>query len=387
MTMRCALWIGLVLACACDKGDAAKNDEIPAGLRGNYGQKAEQAQMPTVGLEVAPHALRLGELTVTIVQGEASPNGDYQVTKAEAVWEKGGRKAKTCKGTISRQGHVLLVKLFEEDADERCESVLEGEWKAWTRSEALPERVLGTYGAKAERADADQGLRIEAEQIGFTDDDKKMAVNDVVQWADKPDEAIIRDSTWYDFKCRGSIVRQDDEIVLTLTPSEGAPEGAQCPNGHGVRWSIDDKLLPGKPLSNGKVSIATQGGKLTVEATDIGLRCELAVLRTGTRTVSESRFDGIGVIGGAVFVLDKAEPTGGTEACRQRLRNLAGSRCNEDNGAPCSPDQLQAYTAEEPQCPRQIAIGDPSGGGQKVAFLPAKDSLLACWDTTGVFKP
>jgi hypothetical protein len=79
-------------------------------------------------------------------------------------------------------------------------------------------------------------------------------------------------------------------------------------------------------------------------------------------------------------------PTGGTEACRERLRNVARTECSEENGAPCSPDELQAYTNEEPQCPRQIAIGEPTGGGRKAALMPQSTALLACWDMTGIFK-
>ena len=49
----------------------------------------------------------------------------------------------------------MLVKLFELESDERCESVLEGEWKQWTRTDALPDTILGTYGADARSYQAD----------------------------------------------------------------------------------------------------------------------------------------------------------------------------------------------------------------------------------------
>jgi hypothetical protein len=385
MSTRSALGLLLLFATACDKGDAGKNDELPQGLRGNYGQKAEQAQLPTIGLEVDAHALRIGELTVTILQGKADAGGDSQVDKAEARWEKTD-KAKLCKGTVSRQGDVLLVKLFQEDSDEHCEATLEGEWKAWTRTEALPERMLGTFGADARRFDADIGVRVEPKRIAFTDGGQEVAVSEVVQWVGKPDQAIVRDATFGGYKCAGSLVRGDESLEVTLAPIPGSPEGAVCPHGKGVRWTTDAAHLPKKKTSNGKVDIEPSGEKLVLVAKDIGLRCEQAVLRTSTRTVTESQSDGLGVPGGALLVLEPAQPTGGTEACRQRLRNVAQTECTEQTGAPCSPDELQAYADEALQCPRQIAIGEPSGGGHKAALMPQAPTLLACWDMTGQFK-
>lgn len=80
-------------------------------------------------------------------------------------------------------------------------------------------------------------------------------------------------------------------------------------------------------------------------------------------------------------------PTGGTEACRQRIRNVAQGECTEQDGAPCSPDELQAFASDDLQCPRQIAIGEPIGGGRKAALMPQSTALLACWDMTGAFRP
>ena len=382
--LRWLVLLGL-LAAACDKGEGARNDELPAALRGNYGQKPEHAQLPTVGLEVDAHALRFGELSVTIVQAEVSGD-DIQVGKAEARWERGSAKTKLCKGTISRQGNILLVKLFELDSDEKCESVLEGEWKQWTRTDALPDTVLGTFGDDARSHTADVGIRVEPKRIAFTDGGEALTVAEVVQWPDRPNEAIVRDSTFSGYKCSGSLVRADDQLVVTLAPAPGAPENATCPNGAGTRWTIDSTHMPQQATSNGKVDIEPKDGKLVLVAKDIGLRCEQAVLRTSVRTVTESQSDGLGVTGGALLVLEPAVPTGGTEGCRQRLRNVAQSECTEMNGAPCSPDMLQAYTSEELQCPRQIAIGELTGGGRKAALMPQSKALLACWDMTGSFR-
>jgi hypothetical protein len=380
-------WLVLsgLLAVACDKGDAAKNDEVPAALRGNYGQKPEHAQLPTVGLEVDAHAIRFGELSVAIVQAEAIGD-EIHIGKAEAVWDKVGGKAKQCKGTISRQGGTLLVKLFELDSDDRCESVLEGEWKQWTRTDALPEAMLGIYGAEVRSEDADVGMRVEAKRIGFTDGGEALKVAEVVQWPDKPDEAFVRDATFAGFKCTGSLLRQDDELIVTLFPASDAPERATCPSGVGMRWKTDPAHLPTAKSSNGKVEIEPRDGKIVLVAKDIGLRCEQAVLRTNTRTVAESQSDGLGVTGGALLVLEPAVPTGGTESCRERLRNVARTECTEQSGAPCSPDELQAYIGEDLQCPRQIAIGELTGGGRKAALMPQSTALLACWDMTGLFK-
>lgn len=386
MGIRIAIPLCLLCATACGKGDAGRNDEVPATLRGNYGQKPEQAQLPTVGLEVDAHALRMGELTITILQGEASESGDFHVTKAEARWEKGGDKSKTCKGTVSRQGSTLLVKLFEEDTDEHCEGVLEGDWKAWTRSDALPERMLGTYGSDVDSMDAAVGLRIEPKTIGWVDGGETIEIGEVVHWPDKPDEAFVRASKYAGINCIGSLVRKEEELVLTLAPAAGSPEGMECLSGRGIRWTIDEAHLPKVKSSNGKVDIEPVGGSIVLVAKDIGLRCEQKVLRTSERTVMRSRSDGLGVTGGALLVLAPAVPTGGTAACRQRIGNVAQSECTEQNGAPCSPDELQAFANDDLQCPRQIAIGEPLAGGRKAALMPQSTALLACWDMTGDFK-
>ncbi|HET6585714.1 MAG TPA: hypothetical protein VFG69_19785 [Nannocystaceae bacterium] len=386
MGTRIAIRLLLLCVAGCGKGDAGRNDELPATLRGNYGQKPEQAQLPTVGLEVDAHSLRLGELTITIVQGEASESGDFHVTKAEARWEKSD-KTKTCKGTVSRQGGTLLVSLFVEDGDEHCEGVLEGEWKVWTRSDVLPEHVLGTYGSDVESQSAAMGLRFEPKTIAWTDGGATIDIVEVVQWPDKPDEVFVRDSKYGGVNCIGSIVRKDRELALTLAPAAGSPEGISCLSGRGSRWTIDPAHVPTAKLTNGKVEIGPADGKLVLVAKDIGLRCETSVLRTSERTVLRSRSDGLGVTAGALLVLAPAVPTGGTEACRERIRNVAHSECTEQMGAPCSPDELQAFVSEDLECPRQIAIGEPAGGGRKAALMPQSAALLACWDMTGTFRP
>jgi hypothetical protein len=384
MGTRFAIPLALLILVACGKGDAGKNDELPAALRGNYGLKPEHAQLPTVGLEVDAHALRLGELTLTIVAGEARGD-DFDVTRAETRWEKTD-KTRICKGTVSKQGDLLLVRLFNEGSDDRCESALDGEWKPWTRTDVLPERLLGTYGDDARSMNADIGLQLTPKTIAFTSGGAKLDIVEVVQWKDKPDEAILRDSKLDGFKCTGAISRKDDELTVSLVPAADAPEGFTCPNGNGKLWKTDPAHLPKAKTSNGKVEIEPKGDKLVLVASDIGLRCEQSILRTSTRTLAESQNDGLGVPGGALLVLDHATPTGGTEACRERLRNLAQTECSEQNGAPCSPDELQAYTSEELSCPKQIAIGEPSGGGHKAALMPRGGEFQACWDTTGVFK-
>lgn len=376
--------IPLLVLVACGKGDAGKNDELPAALRGNYGTKPEHAQLPTVGLEVDAHALRLGELTVTIVAGEVRGD-DFDVTRAEARWEKTD-KTKICKGTVSKQGDLLLVRLFNEGSNDRCESALDGEWKPWTRTDVLPERLLGTYGDDARSYNADIGLQLTPKSIAFTGGGAKLDVLEVVQWKDKPDEAILRDSKFGDFRCIGAIARVDDELTASLVPAPGATENFSCPNGKGKLWKTDPAHLPKGKTSNGKVEIAPKGDKLVLVAKDIGLTCEQTILRSSTRTLAESQSDGLGVPGGALLVLDHAVPTGGTEACRERLRTLAQTECSEQTGAPCSPDELQAYTSEELSCPKQIAIGEPTGGGHKAALMPRTNEFQACWDTTGVFK-
>jgi hypothetical protein len=179
--MKAMLVPALVLACGEGVGGATPGP-IPEALRGAYGQNATQAHLATVGLELDANALRYGELTVSVIDGEALPNGDYNVKAAEAKWEKDKHPTKKCHGTLSRQDDVLLVKLFKDGTEERCEGTFEGEWKAWTKLDAVPESLRGTYGGDARSSQADVGLRLGEREISFTDGGDRVKLDELVVW-------------------------------------------------------------------------------------------------------------------------------------------------------------------------------------------------------------
>lgn len=378
-----ALVMQATLSAGCgDQAAATSAADLPARLVGAYGQNEAHAKLATAGLELAGTTLKFGELTVTIKQGAATGADDYRVDAAEAVWAKDTKPPKACKGTISRQGNVLLVKLFKEGTDARCESVLDGEWRAWTLTDTLPEGLRGVYGGDARGEEADIGLRLAEKSIGFTDGGDAVAVQEVLTWVDKPTSALLRRSTFRDFGCVGSITRTDEELALSLTPVEGAPEGSVCPSGRGSRWSVDPKHLPPGTLDNGHVSLTAAGERLTLVDRQ-GLKCTQAILHTAARSVTGSAYDGIPVTGGAVLVLEHAVPEAGADTCLSRLRNVSTNLCAEYDLDRCA--QAQAAVEQPVVCPRQIVIGDPTQGGFKAAMLPATITNLTCWDMTGIF--
>ncbi len=380
------LVLALVLAAApaCgDKGGGVPSD-VPSELRGAYGQNEGQAYFATVGLEVDANALRYGELTVRVIEGEAMANGDYLVKLAEAVWEKDQHPAKKCRGTISRQDDVLLVKLYKEGTEDRCESGLDGDWHAWAKLDTVPETLRGTYGGDARGSEADIGLRISEHEIAFTDGGDKVKLDELVAYAKKPNEAYVRSAQFRGFPCKGTIVRDGEKMKLSLSPGAAAPENATCPSGNGVVWTVDEKFLPKQSYDNGKVTIERKADKLVLRTAE-GLRCEQHVLRTSPRSVTGSAYDGIPVTGGAVVVLEHAEPSAGADTCTARLRRLATEECALSLGTPCDETMLDAMASEPIGCPRQLVIGDPTQGGHKAALLPATKQSLACWDMSGVF--
>ena len=368
-------------AAGCESAPPPPAD-LPARLVGAYGQNQAHAMLATVGLEVTATTLKFGDVTITIKQGAVTGPDDYRVDAAEAVWPKDSKPPKPCSGTISRQGNVLLVKLFKTGSDTRCESVLDGEWKAWSVLDTMPEELRGIYGGDARTAEADVGVRLAEKSIGFTDGGTTVAIEQVVAWVDKPGTAFLRKSSFGDFGCTGSMTLTEDNLVLALTPVEGAPAGASCPNGRGSRWSIQPKHLPAGTLDNGRVTITASGDQITLVDRQ-GQRCVQKILQTAARSVAGSAYDGIPVSGGAVLVLDHASPEVGAESCTARLRNVAQQLCSESNQDRCF-DATSA--AELPiTCPRQVVIGDATAGGFKAALLPANIANLTCWDMTGLF--
>lgn len=102
--------------------------------------------------------------------------------------------------------------------------MLEGEWKAWSVLDTMPEELRGIYGGDARNAEADVGVRLAEKSIGFTDGGTTVAIEQVVAWVDKPGTVFLRKSRFADVGCTGSMTRTDDNLVLALTPVEGLPQ-------------------------------------------------------------------------------------------------------------------------------------------------------------------
>lgn len=384
------LGFAAILLTACGGGEPVAVD-MPESLRGAYGQTLKHAALPTLGLEVDGKTLRLDQLTITVLSGEPSGATDYQVHDAEVNWQRGDHKPKHCKGTVSRQGDTLLVRLFKLESSDTCESILDGEWRAWSESDAVPAALHGTYGGDARDFDADVGIRVTDRAIAFMDRDAQLAIEKVIVWAGKPDELIVRKATWSGHGCAGTLVRKDERMTLQLEVAGDAPEGAFCPGGSGVAWTVDAAALPKAALDNTHVHLEFAGDKLVMTSGGAeGMRCEQPILRTSPRSVSESGGDGIPVVGGTVVVLGRATPSSGAAWCRQRLVNVARSECERIQGAPCPAGLAESAVDESLRemplgCPRQLVFGDKGSSGRKAALLPQDLPTQTCWDMTGTF--
>lgn len=379
---RCAaVWLLTLGLGGCDKQPEGAA-ELPERLRGSWGQTDAHVHIETVGLEIDATTLKLGELTLTIKAGKAMGVDDYQVDEAEVSWTKAGKPPKPCKGTLSRQGNTLMVKLYKQGTEDRCEAVLDGDWNAWNVLTEIPESHRGTFGGDARSADADVGLRIAADGIGFTDSDDRVIVSSLVQPAATPDTLYVRSSKRGDAGCVGRIVKDGEKLRLDLTPT-GDAATAECPHGSGIRWTVDAKHLPTGTFDNGHVTMTVKDGRAILSDKE-GLRCEQEILRTSERSVTGSH-DGIPVTGGVVMVLARATPVAGREICDRRLHNIAPTLCQERLGMPCEQTLIDEFVFDEIACPRQLIVGDAMTGGHKAALLPATTSMLACWDVTGVF--
>jgi hypothetical protein len=374
----------LVSLVACSEGSAPAPESLGERLTGAWGQNPQHAVMTTAGLELAGTTLRFGELTITIVQGAMTGPDDYRVDLAEAAWVKDTKPPKKCSGTLARQGNVLLVKLFREGSDTKCESVLDGEWRSWTLGNAVPEALAGVYGSDARDAEADIGLRLGGSTIAFTDGGTEVVLDEVLVSADKPDVVHVRKARFGDVTCSGTITRDEAQMSLMLEPIEGAPAGATCPRGRGTRWTVDRKHLPTAAIANGKVTISAEGDTVTLRSND-GLECKQQVLQTAARSTTGSSWDGIPVTGGAVLVLGAAKPSAGADACVAKLRNLVSELCTNVDDPRCY--EARVAVDEAITCPRQIIVGDQVPGGRQAAVLPARVQNLACWDMTGMFVP
>jgi hypothetical protein len=384
---RHAAGLVVVALLGCNREPVPEAQPLPESMRGNWAQKPEQLLgAKTVGLVVEDKVLRFSELTLTIVDGKEIGSGNYQVGLAEVVWEK-NPKVKRCSGTIGVQGTTLLVKLYEQGSETPCESALQGDWRGLKSASEVPEAMRGTFGmADAESDFAGVGFTLGKSDIAFTDDPERIAIEGLYAWADKPTEAFVSAAKYRGKDCLGTLAIEGDKAQLTLV--ERADPTANCVGSSGVRWTVDTRQLPSKIVTNGKVDVTIAGDRVTVVTKDeMALRCELPILRTDTRSSSESQWRGVPVTGGTIAVLGADEPKHGAAVCRKRLDNLAKKECEEELGAPCDQETWESFAdVTAPLCPGQIVVGDPLASGRKIALLPQSKPVQACFDMTGDFK-
>jgi hypothetical protein len=380
-----------IAALSCDK---KKTDavEIPEDLRGTYGRDDADAFFLTLGLEVDKDKLRFSEMTMDIVDAKLV-GSTFQIDEAEVRWARQDRLPKKCKGTLARQGNRLLVSLFEQQTDAKCETALEGQWTAWRPVEALPESLRGTYGSGSIYS-VFEGLKIGETKIELSGGSDPVVIDEAVMYEGRDDHVVLRRVTVGDTVCQGH-VSVDDEGQLRAQldladPSER--EGANpkwCPRLSGERWTIDTTQLPKSPIDNGKVRVEIRGETVSIAAVDgTGLRCEHAILRTGTRSSTDAGRDNIPVGSGHVLMLTRSAPKSGLDACNETLASLAANQCEELFGGPCDEGLLEGFHHDEHAaitCPSHIVIGDATTKGRKVTLLPPTIPNAVCFQMSGDF--
>jgi hypothetical protein len=370
---------------ACDD-KKAEAEEIPESIRGSYGRDDTDAFFDTLGLEVDKDVLRYSEMRVKIISGKMV-GSTYQVDEAEVTWARQDEPPKKCKGTLARQGERLLISMFKQDADETCESSLKGEWKAWAPTTKFPEPMLGTFGTSSLYGGFTT-ISVTPEAITFTDGEA-ITIDQGVAFEGRDDYVLVRKGKWPNVECKGSVSMVEGNIRINLDPiDEDAPR--PCPRFTFEPWTINAANLPKKSVDNGKVRLDVDGKTLKLSTLDEqGLRCEQKILRSGTRSSTDSGRDRIPVGAGEVLVLERKAPTAGTDGCDERLRNLASNRCEELFGAPCEGQLLEDFHGSGAvglRCPTHVIIGDATTHGRKIALLPQSIPNVVCFEMSGDFQ-
>lgn len=381
----------LVLILSGCKDQTPTEVEIPEAIRGAYGRTPQDAELPTLGLEVDVDTLRYSEMQMKVVQGEATGKNGFRIDLAEVTWARSGREPKRCKGTLARLRERLLVSLFEVDRDVECESSLDGDWSHWAPRTTFPEPMHGTYGSPSLYS-AFEAFTVTADTIDLGMD-PPLEIEEAVGFAGVDDRIILRRAAYGELTCRGELTVEEDRLTGTLESlprEDGEKPSARCPRLAGHRWSVDATRLPKGSLTNGKVTVAVDGETVTITTNDEqGLACEQKILRTGRRQATEVGRDRIAVGAGDVLLLSPATPTSGIEGCQERLSNLAAAQCAEYLGAPCDPTLLDALHRDRPDpvgCPTHIVIGEPTTEGRKIALLPSTIPNAVCFEMSGNFQ-
>lgn len=386
VVMRARLFVCALIVVGCGDSET-KAAPIPEALRGAYGRSMDDLLHGTDGLTITADTLTLSEMTIAIKDGKLVGD-DYQVNLAEVSWKKEVDKVPgKCKGTIARDGEHLFLRLFEQGSDAPCETILEGEWRAWKSTTEFPEGLRGWFGA-AWTYSASEGFEIGPTALVHTAGGM-FALERAMAWEGRGDEIMVQESSYGSAKCRGVLKLEEDQISSDLEPLDGTDE--PCPRFYGERWLIDDKKLPKAPLTNGKVSITVANGIATVKSlAEPAMTCTQKVLRTKARATTDRGRDGIPVLGGLVLALEHAEPEGDMTGCSDAVKRLDATECQTKLGVFCDQEFLAALTDQErvvqAHCPTHIVIGDAELEGQRVALLPVRDPVnLVCFEMTERF--
>ncbi len=387
--MRALSAILCVVVVACGSGDS-KPESIPEALRAEYGRTADDMLHGTNGLVIGETTLQLSEMSLTIKEGKVVGD-DYQIGLAEVVWKKDVNKVPgKCKGTIARDGEHLLLRLFEVGTDKSCESILEGDWRAWHPVSEFPAEVRGWFGAKWSYSAAN-GYEIRATTIHDETGEQIFELKQGMAWEGREDEIIVVSDKDDELGCQGRITVKEDQLTSAMTAGE--TNAAGCGGLQGERWTVQAAKLPKAPLSNGRATIEVTDGVATI--TGVGktpLVCTQKVLRTQPRMTTDRGRDGIPVLSGVVMALQPAKPTGGVAECAQAVARIDAASCQLRYGEFCDEEfiaaQLDNQDLIDPSCPTHIVVGDPEPDGHRVALLPLRDPInLACFEMIDRFKP
>ncbi|KIG11718.1 hypothetical protein DB30_02609 [Enhygromyxa salina] len=397
---------------ACKPGDdslsTAAIELIPAEIQGIYGRAPTDAP----GMVVTASGLELPQMKLTIHAGKME-GSTVRVERATLKWDK--LDAKTCNGTISRQGDRLLMTLYDsENAEAKCESTLDAAWSRWESLDELPSMIQGRYGALLIEA---KGMRLDLDwahaQFQATTIRELPGSNDERAELLIADAKIIdedADGVTHEFECSGTMTLADGRLTTDfwvparLVPQPGS-ERAQDPevqaqhsaneqacdnwDGSAAKWVTSLERLPKQTIASGPLSLSISAEQVVLDSPD--LRCEQALWRTESVDASGG-WSGHGRAGGERMTLAKAAPTRVSDDCKLKLRIWCEAQEGGDRAAIDAESEPDEHVAacmdftEHGLCPAAITVRAISDVRYKVNVDPPTFNAIACVDPTGEFS-
>lgn len=401
----CCLLLG------CKSGDEQLSTEpmelIPAEIQGIYGRTPNDAP----GLVVSASGIELPQMKLTIHAGKME-GSTVRVERATLKWDK--LDAKTCNGTISRQGDRLLMTLYDsKNTEAKCESTLDAAWSRWESLDELPAMIQGRYGAllieaKGMHLDLDwTHAQFDATTIrelpGSNDERAKLLIAD----AKIRDED--EDGVQHEFECSGTMTLADGRLSTNfwvpdrLVPAPGSEQAKDpelsakhaanqraCDNwdGSALKWEVSLDRLPKQAISSGPLSLSITADQVVLDSPD--LRCEQALWRT--ESVDARGGWSASQAGGERMTLAKAAPISVSDDCKLKLRIW----CEVQEGGDPTTIDAKAEPAEHiaacmdftqhELCPQSITVRAISDTRHKVSVDPPSFNAIACVDPTGEFS-